>query len=182
MEATLVFASPASSSQERRVAIMRRDAEWLQPGPKQSGLWQLIVSRLEICHCHQPVRSVRSAPVKSSLKCPYSYLCQMVFRSFVCTKAKTFLFSKDQNISEHSQKLVFTWFEFLFWVNCYKIKSKQIWSFTLSWWVIFLSCQFYYDVLLTTIVLPMYSIFAIIGSDFPFDHSSFIKYQQWFDF
>lgn len=38
MEATLVFASPASSSQERRVAIMRRDAEWLQPGPKQSGL------------------------------------------------------------------------------------------------------------------------------------------------
>ena len=104
MEATLVFASPASSSQERGVAIMRRDAEWLQPGPKQSGLWQLIVSRLEICHCHQPVRSVRSAPVKSSLKCPYSYLCQRISRSLMCTKARTFLFSKDQNICEQSQK------------------------------------------------------------------------------
>ena len=58
-----------------------RSAEWLQPGPKQSGLWQLIVGRLEICHYVAPVRSISSAetPVKSSLKSLYS---EVLYKSY----------------------------------------------------------------------------------------------------
>ena len=115
MEATLVFASPASSSQERRVAIMRRDAEWLQPGPKQSGLLTAyrepsgdmsLSPACEECQlCTSQVISEMSL---------FLFICQMVSRSLMCTKAKTFLFSKDQNIFKHSQKLVFTCFEYSF--------------------------------------------------------------------
>ena len=45
MEATLVFATPASSSQERRVAIMRRDAECGVAAAGTKTVWALTAYR-----------------------------------------------------------------------------------------------------------------------------------------
>ena len=104
IEATLVFATPASSSQERRVAIMRRDAECGVAAAGTKTVWALTAYREQ------------SGDMSLCRPCEENQLCRdhtsqvisekSLFRSFV--KKLQLFYSQRINklMYEYSQKSV----------------------------------------------------------------------------